>query len=110
MGQVLLFEQFVTQNAPKSTKALKDTGKYRFYRGDRYQYELLPQFLHLNGRNKKMPIADWFERTQQEDPIFYSKVQSGELAKPDIHELWRDLTARPRSKYQHVLNPEHSSL
>ena len=110
MQKVMLFEEFVQQNVQKPTKQLKETGKYRAFRGDRYQNELLPLFIHLNGKNKKMPIADWFERTQQEDDTFYAKVMSGELAKPDIHELWRDLTARPRSKFQHILNPNHNAM
>lgn len=111
MKIVMLYEEFTSQDKPKKpTKKLEDTGKYRLFKGDRYQFELLPLFMHLKNKNTGIPIADWFERTQQEDEVFYAKVQSGELAKPDIHELWRDLTARPFSKNQHIVNPNHQAL
>jgi hypothetical protein len=117
MKNVLLFEEYTTaaqmakmQDVAKPTKKLKDMGKYRLFKGDLYQNELLPMFQHLHGKNKRTTIDDWFERTQQDDDVFYAKVQSGELAKPDIHELWRDMTARPRSKFQHILNANHEVI
>lgn len=111
MKNVMLFEEFSAQSQPKKPiKKLEDTGKYRLYQGDRYQFELLPIFRHLNKKNAGTKIDDWFEKTQQEDQAFYAYVQSGQLAKPDIHELWRDLTGRPRSKFQHILNPNHLAL
>lgn len=117
MSNVMLFEEYTTAaqkakmaDVSKPTKKLAETGKYRVFGGDRYQNELLPLFRHLHGKNKRTTVDDWFERTQQEDPVFYAKVQSGELAKPDIHELWRDMTVRPRSKFQHLLDPNHDVI
>lgn len=112
MKHVRLFEEYTQTgvNPPRPTKTLDQMGKYRKFKGETYQGELLPLFQHLNQKHRDLRLPDWFEKVQQEDDSFYAKVQSGDIAQPDVRELWRDLTARPRSKFQHVLNPEHGVI
>lgn len=111
MKFVKLFEEYVEgQSIKKPTKLLKDFGKYRKFRNGTYETDLLPLFRHLNHKFTDLQLPEWIERVQQEDPVFYAKVQAGEIAQPDARELWRDLTGRPFSKFQHVLNPSRGVI
>jgi len=105
MNYILEYNQF-RKRVTRHTRLLKDMGKYRKFNGDRYRNELLPKFVHLNRRWGHLKLPEWFEKVQQMDDMFYMYVFSGEIAQPDIRELWRDLTGRPDSKLAHVLNPK----
>jgi hypothetical protein len=105
MEYIMEFSEYL-KRPKRYTKTLDELSKYRKYNGDRYRIELLPKFVHLNGRWNHLKLPDWFEAVQQADDQFYSFVHSGEISQPDVRELWRDLTGRPESKYGHVLNPK----
>lgn len=105
MNRILEYNNF-KKKVPRPTKTLKEMGKYRRFLGDRYRLELLPMFIHLNRKWGSLKLPEWFEMVQQFDDVFYTYVFSGDLAQPDVRELWRDLTGRPESKLSHVLNPK----
>jgi hypothetical protein len=96
-----------SEPSQRPLKKLKDLGINRKFpndpmTGDKYETELFPMFRRLMPRIQALPkkpgLDDWFIMMQNSDNQFYTMVQADELGRPDVRELWRDLTGRRASK------------
>ena len=67
---------------------------------DNYPMEVLSVFRHLAGRWHGIRFEDWVEEAQRADETLRTWCWSNMLGKPDIKELWRDLTGRPGSRFK----------
>lgn len=108
MEKVLTYKDWLFENTQaRPLKQIKDLDINRKFgrdqhTGDKYETELFPMFRKLIPRIKALPakpsLSQFFAMMQNSDDQFYSMVQAGTLAQPDIRELWRDLTGRRASK------------